>query len=427
MKSDDRPQRSPKVNGIPGTPHWYGYYAGYSASFVQDALHSFALDEGSTVLDPWNGAGTTTDVAASMGFGAIGFDLNPVLVIVARARLLDASVTESLPALTEEILEGISTPSTIAAPDPLETWISPSSSAVIRHLERNLQRVLVDHSAYHPLTDVDNLNRLSSLAALFYVALFEMLRTQLRRFRPTNPAWLKIPDSPSARVRPSVRTIDVAFRAAVEALSVRLTAKHTRVTRGAGSVVHANATALPLNDASVDAVLTSPPYCTRIDYIVTTLAELAVLGYWPRGENVRALRRQMLGTPTMAGTDSRATLPSKVEDLLEVIKSHRSIASATYYYRYFHQYFSQLLVSLYELSRVVRGGGRCGIVVQDSYYKDVHVDLPEALTQMALVAGWTMRDRHDFAVSRTKAAMNPRARTYRQRFDATESLLILEH
>lgn len=50
-----------------------------------------------------------------------------------------------------------------------------------------------------------------------------------------------------------------------------------------------------LDAASVDFVLTSPPYCTRIDYTAATRIELAVL--WPLlSTGARALGKQMIGS-----------------------------------------------------------------------------------------------------------------------------------
>jgi hypothetical protein len=51
---------------------WYRYYAGYSAGFVEQALKESAATA-ALVLDPWNGTGTTTVVAASKNVPAIGF------------------------------------------------------------------------------------------------------------------------------------------------------------------------------------------------------------------------------------------------------------------------------------------------------------------------------------------------------------------
>lgn len=53
---------------------WYRYYAGYSRAFVTDTIDHLGLTKGSTILDPWNGSGTTTAVAAEAGYEVVGFD-----------------------------------------------------------------------------------------------------------------------------------------------------------------------------------------------------------------------------------------------------------------------------------------------------------------------------------------------------------------
>jgi hypothetical protein len=65
------------------------------------------------------------------------------------------------------------------------------------------------------------------------------------------------------------------------------------------------------------------------------------------------------------------------------------------------------------------------LVVQDSHYKEVLNDTPGILLEMATRAGFAEGQRHDFAIPRTKAAMNPRARAYRSSSSAVESVLTL--
>src|SRR5579862_9425972 len=84
------PKRDPK--NVSGRERWYPYYAGFSPVFARGFFESLRLDPGSRVMDPWNGSGTTVEAAAHAGLEANGFDINPVMVVVARARMLcDAS------------------------------------------------------------------------------------------------------------------------------------------------------------------------------------------------------------------------------------------------------------------------------------------------------------------------------------------------
>jgi tRNA G10 N-methylase Trm11 len=188
----------------------------------------------------------------------------------------------------------------------------------------------------------------------------------------------------------------------------------------------ASSTSLPLLDRVVDFVLTSPPYCTRIDYAMATAIELAVLGYGSSG-GLGALRRQLIGTSTVPAEVPEASAawgPSCCE-FMQKVAGHRAKASGTYYYKNHAQYFTSISQSLAELGRVLNPGGTCVLVAQDSYYKDVHNDLPQIFVEMASAHGLKLVRREDFRLAATMARVNPRARQYRSRFNATESVLCL--
>jgi hypothetical protein len=185
----------------------------------------------------------------------------------------------------------------------------------------------------------------------------------------------------------------------------------------------AAAESLPLGNGSVDLILASPPYCTRIDYAVATKPELAVLGYG--GERLRDLRRTLTGTLTVNGQ-----VPSPSKDwgptclqFLRTLRNHPSKASETYYLRTHLQYFSSIARSISEIGRVMRAGGRCVLVVQDSYYKNIRNDLASIFQEIAQLNGLNLDHRQDFELSRTMARINPRTRKYRRQHTAVESVL----
>ena len=108
MLFDALPILSPKRNRRlqNGWEGFFPYYAGYQESFARNILANAGLKDDAVVLDPWNGSGTTTFAAAQLGFSAIGLDLNPVMVIVSRARTLPFSEVDSLVPLAKDILKG---------------------------------------------------------------------------------------------------------------------------------------------------------------------------------------------------------------------------------------------------------------------------------------------------------------------------------
>jgi DNA modification methylase len=79
-----------------GRASWYPYYAGFSERFAEKLIASAKMELASAVSDPWNGSGTTTAAGARLGHDAYGYDLNPVMVLAARARMLSKRAKNSL-------------------------------------------------------------------------------------------------------------------------------------------------------------------------------------------------------------------------------------------------------------------------------------------------------------------------------------------
>jgi hypothetical protein len=189
-------------------------------------------------------------------------------------------------------------------------------------------------------------------------------------------------------------------------------------------IVVGSSTKLPLGAGRVGAVVTSPPYCTRLDYVIATLPELAVLGIGAKA--LRELRDSMIGTPTIQARGGPRTHTDWGEAARRVVTSvaeHPSQASGTYYLTFYEQYFDGLWKSLNEIGRVTRPFSPVVLVAQDSFYKDLHIDLPKVITDMAHRLKWKLLATHEFRVP-TKAWMNTRARQYRTDRSATESVLL---
>ena len=110
------------------------------------------------------------------------------------------------------------------------------------------------------------------------------------------------------------------------------------------------------------------------------------------------------------------------EHLLLAVAKHPSRASSSYYHQYFVQYFGSMLASLTEIRRVSAPGAQLVIVARDSYYKEIHIDLPAMLGEIAQGLGWTV-DRIDFPSRVSKAAIHPHSANYRTSHRAMESAL----
>jgi len=420
-----RPSNPKNVPGAPSAHrhHWYPYYAGYSGSFVQDYLEILEPQTPSLLLDPWVGSGTTLVEGARAGLKGVGVDLNPAMVVVSKARLLQRSVSESIRPLARELI-GVAQDEDGLDADPLSMWFRSKSTQRWRAIAKAIAKVLVPQDA-HDLTKPEHVSRLSSLACFYYVALFRSLRRHLASFGSTNPTWIRVPTDHRRRRSPSWKSISETFLDEVKSLTANMDEEVLFEDDALAPLVTVgDARALPSPSNSADIMITSPPYCTRIDYAMATLPELAVLGFHRDG-NFRDLRGSLTGSATIRKT--RPTLEKSwgpnCANLLDRVYTHPSKASRGYYLSQFLQYFSDTFGALSEIRRVLKRGGTAVLVVQDSLYKDLHIDLAEIVIEMSEKHNLDLVRRHDYPSSRSMRRLNPAARRYDQRWNPTETAL----
>lgn len=420
---------NPKRNGSSPPKHinWFPYYAGYNSQFVHDVLDSLKVKPQHTVLDPWNGSGTTTTAAYRLGAQVVGLDINPVMVVAAKSALVEPGIGPSLVPLCTEILQAATSSPISRDSDPLSTWFAPNSARAIRKLHTAIWKVLVDTDSAPSLSS-KSVASLSTLASFYLTALMRTTRHFIAPFVGSNPTWVKNPKRAANRLRTPVERIHKQFATEVQEMANTLAMAFQSgleypAPLATPQLQIGSSLSLPLKARSVNAVLSSPPYLTRIDYAVATKPELAALGM-SLGGDFQQLRRDMTGAPTVR-TDFKhsESFGRSCNRFLSAVKGHASKGSHNYYYKLFIQYFADMEASLSEIARVLRKNAKCVLVVQDSYYKELHADLAKFITEIAASKGLKLFDQHNFRWDRNMARINTRSRAYRDSISAVESVL----
>lgn len=405
----------------------FPYYAGFSNAFVESTLLTLGLRPGATVLDPWNGSGTTTVAAFNQGFTAVGSDLNPAMVLVAKATFVSVYDVDSLVPLAHSITDKLRGRMKPTDNDALDNWFDPKSAACLREIERRINRTLISHEKYLMLDSNEALERVTPLAAFFYLALFKVVRRLTQNFVASNPTWIRLAKCSEEKNYASMRNIIELF---VNEISM-MCEHRERFTVNSETDGHrlslllANSSKLPIQTGSVDAIITSPPYCTRIDYAVATYVELAVLGIG--GDRFSELRKKLTGSSTVDkdAIELCEGWGPTCRNFLGVLYNHPSQASKTYYFKNHLQYFSSIYNSMKESVRVLSVKGPCVMVVQNSYYKEVRNDVATIVEEMASGLGMSVLGRADFSSSRSMVGLNPRSLKYVNNRSTTESVIFL--
>jgi hypothetical protein len=245
-------------------------------------------------------------------------------------------------------------------------------------------------------------------------------------FRASNPTWIKAAADESERIEVGGDELAHLYRNEVMGMLAAIRAEGESHDGPPPILDIAASHALPVSDSSIDVVVTSPPYCTRIDYVVKTSPELALLG--ATEEWSRALRDQMIGTPTITPHQPVAdqSWGATCTELLAKVYHHTSRASKSYYWKTHLQYFDGLFRSISEIDRTLKPGGECIMVLQDSYYKDVRIDLAQIVVEMASSMSLRCDHRTDFPTKQSLVGINSKARSYDRPGCATETVISFE-
>lgn len=200
------PKLKPMKKGKQSNSALFSYYAGFSEEFTLNLLEQLTYkNKQSTIFDPWNGSGTTTFSAYKLGQNAIGNDLNPVMLIIAKARLINILDLSSLDAICNTIFHNSSRDKNHIPyeSDPLKTWFSEKSCTLIRKIENSINKNFISFNSYSSLTENSSLNKLSTIGAFVYVVLFKTIKTLLKAFIPSNPTWVKKPKNEEEKLEVS--------------------------------------------------------------------------------------------------------------------------------------------------------------------------------------------------------------------------------
>ena len=82
---------------------WYYYKEGFSPFLVEKAIEQSGVTCSDLILDPFNGGGTTTLTASSLGYKSIGIEVNPFTSFLAKTKVKNVNI-KKFDYLTDKIL-----------------------------------------------------------------------------------------------------------------------------------------------------------------------------------------------------------------------------------------------------------------------------------------------------------------------------------
>lgn len=364
-------EASGRVDGNRAAAHNYlthglhPYKGKYFPQIVRSLLNIAGLPAGAAVVDPFVGSGTTSLEASLMGFGARGFDRNPLAALIARTKISALSLkADQVEEMACQLVSADGHPS-FELPNRayLEKWFPLETLLTIEQTLGRIQEAEIPE----PMADVARLT-LSSLLRGWSLQEPSQLRVHRRK---------EAPDADSLRRRFAAELLKAAKSVA---LSVRLLAE---LGIDPAPVVVAEADVreeAAWEGQCYSALITSPPYATALPYIDTDRLSIYALGLdsverrsdleWEMiGNREIGKRRKMELERRLDANDD--DLPESIIADIDLIRKRNEAVGVGFrrenlpalLYRYFADMKRVFELGHSSLSR----GALCGIVVGDSY------------------------------------------------------------
>lgn len=281
---------------------WLKYKEGFSAELVRNLISEFKLQPDDTILDPFMGSGTTALVASAENINSIGYDILPMsaIAIKAKSAVHDYNIAE-----LHRLIEFIASrelPGNYRQETPYIT-ITEEGYPKQNAIELNYFTELIASSDFSD--NCKTLFRLCAINILERIS-YSAKDGQYLRWDIRSPKIIRaIQKREETGRRPMVVKLNKgdipSFRNAIISelnqfiADIELIRNTMPRRKGCSCDFHEGSVLykLPLRASeSIDAVITSPPYCNRYDYTRTYALELAYLGV--SDTRIRQLRQDLL-------------------------------------------------------------------------------------------------------------------------------------
>lgn len=325
------------------------------------------------VLDPMSGSGMVLGTAAKLGLKAIGYDLDPLACIISRvngSKIEEKKIEEyfqwfvscARKILHEDLhLSWIDNDKETL--DYIDFWFAPKQQQQLRALSY----LLVENPINQDQQTLD----------LFKTIVSRLIITK-------DPKASLARDTAHSRPHRTISennfdlfdALPKSFRHVVRALQSNKIKENVNTYLGDARDMH------HIYNASIDSIITSPPYLNAIDYMRGHRLSLVWMGY--NLSHLRRIRAQSVGTETVEKSHYCSTFKSFIEDFPNPIEEKKV--------KILSHYFNDLKKVVQEAHRVLKSNRNATYVIGNSKIKGYEVKNSDLLKFAAQEAGFEISE-----------------------------------
>lgn len=340
--------------------NWFYYKEGFSRGLVWGLLDELKIPNGSTVLDPFCGTGTTLLACRQLGYNTIGFDTLPLAVFVSDTKLQTGYNIEKLHEKIVEISNLKFGQTTLKWPD-------------LKFI--NLKRAFSRYARNDIL--------------FFKEQIMEIQDQKIRNFILLGLISIITQASNTKKDGGVVKIVKKKHTAPVRHLlknklkRMYKDLKKANYGNGTTAEVHlADARSLPTGTESADACITSPPYLNFVDYTKLYAIELSLLV--GDSNEISRIRKGQIRSHLGSTYEDKGRLKSKI--LVEALKI--ADEASTEKIPIVRGYFEDMFDSMERIYKVLKDGAHAAIVVGNACMPGITVDVDLILTEFAEQIGF---------------------------------------
>ncbi len=389
----------------------------FPAKFPPQLPHKFIeglTAPGDVVLDPMMGSGTTVLEAYLSGRHGVGFDIDPLALILTKAKVtplngrLVAQIGNEISERAEfavrrrrnELAKALESRWDPKTRDFIDYWFTPETQIDLLALITEIEQIEdVKIRAFFELAFSAIIITKSGGVSLA----FDLAHTRPHRAKVvigrTGAVVLRgeLTDSSSRRIKLLTKTLRSPFREFGKRVEQNLgglpESESDRIQpylkgllepepeRIEPYIALGNAQGLPLDDKSVDLIVTSPPYVSNaIDYMRAHKFSLVWMGYLI--DELGQKRNEYIGGEAVTDFDFE-DLPARTRQVVADIADRDKKKG-----RVLHRYFSEMTRTLREMFRVLKPGKAAIVVIGSSVMRSRDTETHTCLAEIGQRVGF---------------------------------------
>lgn len=373
-ESSDRQKKEYKIRPI------HPFAARMAPEIAFEALKG--LKKGVTILDPMVGSGTVLRTISEYGFNGMGFDIDPLSVLMAKAWTTDYK-SEKLQLKVKEVLDEAKS---ISLPSIYLPWIDNDEAT------NNFIRF------WFAKKQINGLRKLSYVLNDYKGSYGYLLKIALSRLIITKSKGASLAADVSHSRPHRVRTkseFDVLeeFERVCDKLSKTIDKQNPK---GKVTIQLGDARKLSgIENNSVAAIITSPPYLNALDYMRGHKLTLVWLGY--KIGDLGSIRSKSVGAEKAPEATDNIDMAKEITNGMECINGLPDRKQKMIY-----RYALDMYKVVNESSRVLERKGRATLVVGNSCINEIFVENTLIIRNSAKMTGLKLINQKERDIPQSK-------------------------